>query len=71
MSAPERHPPAAVDSVQAAYSLELESPGSAETMVESYASLPAVVARAAQLIQAGYSIGIWSRASVEGDWHGA
>jgi hypothetical protein len=71
MTAPERYPPSAVGTVQAAYSLEVESPGSGETTVESYASLPAVVARAAQLIQAGYSIGIWSRASVEGDWHGA
>ena len=65
-----RYPPrrqAANDMVEAAYSLEMESPGSGETTVETYASLPAVVARAAQLIQAGYSIGIWSPASFERD----
>jgi len=57
----------AVDTVQAAYSLEMENPRSGETTVETYASMPAVVARAAQLIQAGYSIGIWSPAAFERD----
>ena len=57
----------AIDTVEAAYSLEMENPGSGETTVETYASLPAVVARAAQLIQAGYSIGIWSPAAFERD----
>ena len=68
MSVLGRHPPrrrVAIDTLQAAYSLELENPGSGETTVETYASLRAAVARAAQLIQAGYSVGIWSPASFE------
>jgi len=70
MSALGRHPPrrpVGIDTVEGAYSLELENPDSGQAMVETYASLPAVVARAAQLIQAGYSIGIWSPASFERD----
>jgi hypothetical protein len=65
-----RHPPRRrvdVDTVQAAYSLKMENPGSGETTVETYASMPAVIARAAQLIQDGYSIGIWSPALFEGN----
>jgi len=68
-----QHPPRrrmGIDTVQAAYSLAMENPGSGDTTVETYASLPAVVARAAQLIQAGYNIGIWSPAAFERDWHG-
>ena len=70
MSVLGRQPPrrrVAIDTVEAAYSLEMENPGSGETTVETYASLPAVVARAAQLIQAGYRIGIWSPAALERD----
>jgi hypothetical protein len=70
MSALGRQPPrrrVAVDAVEAAYALELEDPGSGETTVETYASLAAAVARAALLIQAGYSIGIWSPAALERD----
>jgi len=70
MSVLGRHPPrgpVGIDTVEGAYSLELENPDSGEATVETYASLPAVVARAAQLIQAGYSIGIWSPASFERD----
>lgn len=69
MRVPGRRPPrrrVGIDTVQAAYSLQMENPGSGETAVETYPSMPAVVARAAQLIQAGYSIGIWSSALIEG-----
>lgn len=45
------------------YSLELEQPGSDEPVTETFASMPAVVARAASLIQAGYRIGISSSAA--------
>jgi hypothetical protein len=68
-----RHPPrrrVGIHTVQAAYSLEMESPGSGATTVETYASLPAVVDRAAQLIQAGYNIRIWSPAAFERDRYG-
>jgi hypothetical protein len=70
MSGLGRQPPrrvVAIDTVAAAYSLQMENPGSGETTVEIYTSLPAVVARAAQLIQAGYCIGIWSPAAFERD----
>jgi hypothetical protein len=70
MSAPGRQPPrrpVGIDTAEPAYALELENPGSGETAVETYASLPAVVARAAQLIQAGYNIGIRSPAAYERD----
>ena len=49
------------------YFLELEHPGSGATMVETYASMPAVVGRAAQLIRAGYHIGISSSATQSED----
>ena len=68
MRVPGRHPPrrrVAIDTDQPAYSLEMENPGSGETTVETYTSMPAVIARAAQLIQAGYCIGIWSPAMFE------
>jgi hypothetical protein len=45
------------------YSLEMEHPGNHETAFETYASMPAVVARAARLIQAGYLIAISSSAT--------
>ena len=47
------------------YSLEIEHPRTGATTFESYLSLTAVVARAAKLTQGGYSIGIWSPASLE------
>src|SRR5262249_11085079 len=57
--------PPAIDTLQAAYSLEMEHPGSGHRAVETFAAMPAVVARAAELIQAGYTIGIWSPARFE------
>jgi hypothetical protein len=42
------------------YSLEMEQPGSDEPAIETFSSMPAVVARATSLIQAGYRIGISS-----------
>jgi hypothetical protein len=45
------------------YSLEMEQLGTGRSAIETYASMPAVVARAASLIQAGYRIGISSSAS--------
>jgi len=47
------------------YSLEIEHPRTGATTFESHPSLPAVVASAAELIQQGYNIGIWSAASLE------
>ena len=58
-------PGVAMNTVQVGYSLQVEHPRSATKTVETYASLPAVVARATELIQAGYHIGIRSPASVE------
>ena len=45
------------------YTLEMELPGSGEKTVETHATMPAVVNRAAQLIQAGYHIAISSSAT--------
>jgi hypothetical protein len=42
----------------AAYSLEIEHPQTGATTCESYGTLLAVVARAAELIRAGYATGI-------------
>jgi hypothetical protein len=50
------------------YSLEMQHPGTGEIAVETHDSLPAVVARAAELIQEGYRIGIWSPVSFERHW---
>jgi hypothetical protein len=47
------------------YSLEIEDPSSGESTIETYPSMPAVVARAALLIPAGYRVGIWSPSSLE------
>jgi len=47
------------------YSLEIEHPPTGATTFENHNSLAAVIARAAELIQAGYNIGIWSAASRE------
>jgi hypothetical protein len=54
------------DGACAGYSLEMEHPVTGHRSVEIYAALPAVIARAAQLIEAGYIIGIWSPTSFEG-----
>ena len=54
--------------IPASYSLEVQHPETGETGFETHDSLPAVVARAAQLIQAGYRIGIWSPTSFERHW---
>jgi hypothetical protein len=58
--------PPCIDTLRAGYSLEMEHPGSGHRAVETFAAMPAVVARAAELIQAGYTIGIWSPATFEG-----
>ena len=50
---------------QGTYSLQVESPRDGTKAVETFASMPAVVARAAELIRAGYNIGIWSPISPE------
>ena len=47
-----------------AYSLQVEDRRGIKT-VETFASMPAVIARAAELILAGYSVGIWSSVSLE------
>ena len=47
------------------YSLQIEHPQTGATTFESHPSLAAVVASAAERIQEGYSIGIWSAASRE------
>ena len=57
--------PPAIDTLRSAYSLEMEHPSSGHRAVETFAAMPAVVARAAELIQAGYTIGIWSPATFE------
>ena len=57
-------PRVALDMVQGGYSLRVEHPSGTKA-IETHASLPDVVARAAELIQAGYSIGISSVASLE------
>jgi hypothetical protein len=43
----------------------MEHPNSGETTIETYASMPAVIVRAAWLIQAGYRVGIWSPLALE------
>jgi hypothetical protein len=45
------------------YFLTMEDPYNGETVLETYASMPAVVSRAARLIKAGYRIGISSSAT--------
>jgi hypothetical protein len=47
------------------YLLEIKDPSSGESTIETYPSMPAVVARAALLIRAGYRVGIWSPSSLE------
>jgi len=49
----------------AGYLLEFEHPGTGATTFETYASLAALFARAGQIMQAGYRIGIWSPAALE------
>ena len=51
--------------VQGFYSLQIESPQKKAKAIETFASMPAVVERAAELIQAGYNVGIWSPVSLE------
>jgi hypothetical protein len=58
-------PRVALDMVQGGYSLRVEHPRSGTKAIEIHASLSAVVPRATELIQAGYSIGISSAASLE------
>ena len=47
------------------YLLEIKDPSSGESTIETYPSMPAVVARAALLIRAGYRVGIWSPSALE------
>ena len=47
------------------YALELEHPRTGTTTIEAYGSMRAVIARASQVMEAGYRIGIWSPASCE------
>lgn len=47
------------------YSLLVEHPRSLKKRIEVHPSMTAVVARAAELIRAGYNIGIWSSAFFE------
>ena len=54
-----------ITAVQGGYLLQAEHPTIGDTIVESYAALNAVVARASELIKAGYRTEIWSLASVE------
>jgi len=58
-------PPSTFQLRAAGYSLEIEHPQTGATTCESYDTLLAVIARAAELIRAGYAIGIWASASLE------
>jgi hypothetical protein len=58
-------PHLAMDKVHGSYSLQVEHPRGGKKTIETYASMPAVVARATELLQAGYSVGIWSPVSLE------
>ena len=53
------------DAVQGGYLLQVEHPRGGKKRVETYASMLDVVARADELIRAGYNIGIWSSVSLE------
>jgi hypothetical protein len=57
--------------IPAGYSLQVETPGKATKAVETFDSMPAAVERAAELIRAGYNIGIWSPVSPENTKEGA
>ena len=48
-----------------AYSLQAEHPKTGKAIVESFATLNSAVARARELMQSGYSTGIWSPAYLE------
>jgi hypothetical protein len=54
-----------LDAVQGNYLLQVEPPRGGKKRVETYGSLLDVVARADELIRAGYNIGIWSPVSLE------
>jgi len=59
-------PRLAITAVQGGYLLQAEHPTIEDTIiVESSAALNAAVARASELIKAGYRTEIWSPASVE------
>ena len=55
----------AKDAFQGGYFLQVEHQRGGKRRLETHASMTAVVARASELIQAGYNIGIWSPASFE------
>ena len=54
-----------IEVAHAAYSVHAEHSQTGDVVREGYATLQAAVARAAELLQAGYSIEIWSPASLE------
>jgi hypothetical protein len=58
-------PRLAITAVQGGYLLQAEHPTIGDIIVESSAALNAAVARASELIKAGYRTEIWSPASVE------
>jgi hypothetical protein len=60
-----RQPSLPASEALAAYSLQVENPRNKIATVEKFVSMPAVVERAAELIRAGYKIGIWSPTSLE------
>jgi hypothetical protein len=57
--------PFRIDATEAAYSVQAKHSQMGDVVREGYATMTAAVARAADLIQAGYSIEIWSPASLE------
>jgi hypothetical protein len=58
-------PRLAITAVQRGYLLQAEHPTIGDTIVESSATLNAAVARASELMKAGYRTEIWSPLSVE------
>ena len=58
-------PRLAITAVQGGYLLQAEHPTIGDIIVESSAALNAAVARASELMKAGYRTEIWSLASVE------
>ena len=57
-------PRLAITAVQGGYLLQAEHPTIGDILVESSAALNAVVARASELIKAGYRTEIWSPAAI-------
>ena len=57
--------PLRIGATLAAYSVQAEHSQTGDAVREGYATMHAAVIRAVDLIQAGYSIEIWSPASLE------